>query len=101
MDAATFDELLGMLEHTIQKQNTVMRDTLSPRIKLAATIRFVATGACYADLQHLFRIHKRTLSKVIPEVCDAIYAKLKDKYLNVNISISYKFFKYIYFFTYR
>ena len=87
MDAATFDKLLGMVEHTIQKQNTVMRDSLSPRIKLAATIRFLASGACYADLQHLFRIHKSTLSKVIPEVCDAIYAELKDKYLKERIDI--------------
>ena len=61
-----------------------MRDSLSPKLKLAATIRFLATGACYADLQHLFRIHKSTLSKIIPEVCEAIYKHLKDKYLQVS-----------------
>ena len=47
-----------MIDNSIQKQNTVMRESLSPRIKLAVTIRFLATGACYTDLQHLFRIHK-------------------------------------------
>ena len=50
---------------------------LLPKIKLAATIRFLATGASYADLQHLFRVHKSTLSKIIPEVCEAIYSNLK------------------------
>ena len=33
------------------------------------------------DLQHLFRIHKSTLSKFIPEVCESIYNHLKYKYL--------------------
>ena len=90
MDPETFDELLAMIDNSIQKQNTVMRESLSPRIKLAVTIRFLATGACYTDLQHLFRIHKSTLSKIIPEVCEAIYTELKDKYLKVNVFISMK-----------
>ena len=84
MDSETFDELLGLVEHSICKQNTTMRDALEPRLKLAVTIRFLATGVCYTDL-HLFRIHKSMLSKIIPEVCDAIYAELKDRYLKVKI----------------
>ena len=79
-----FDELLYLIEGSIKKQNTVMRDALSPNIKLAATIRYLATGASYCDLQHLFRIHRSTLSLVIPEVCEAIYENLKDEYLQVS-----------------
>ena len=62
-----------------------MRDALSPSIKLAATIRLLATGASYTDLQHLFRIHKSTLARIIPEVCSAIYENLKDQYMQVSI----------------
>ena len=68
-----FDELLGLKRSSITKQNTVMRDALSPSIKLAATVRFLATGASCTDLQHLFRIHKSTLARIIPDVCSAIY----------------------------
>ena len=50
-----------------------MRDPIPARVKLAATIRFLSTGANYADLQHVFRIHKSTLSTFIPDVCKAIY----------------------------
>ena len=72
MDSETFDELLGLVGRSITKQNTIMRDALDLKLKLAVTIRFLATGTCYSDLQHLFRIHKSTLSKIIPEVCDAL-----------------------------
>ena len=87
-----FDELLGLIRSSITKQNTVMRDALSPSIKLAATIRFLVTGASYTDLQHLFRINKSTLARIIPEVCSAIYENLKDQYMQVSIFFTrYKF----------
>ena len=87
MGPDVFDELLCSVEAAIEGQNTAMRDAIPAKLKLAATIRFLATGACYADLQHLFRIHKSTLSKFIPDVCDAIYKKLKDRYLMVTMYI--------------
>ena len=59
-----------------------MSDPIPARVKLAAIIRFLSTGANYADLQHVFRIHKNTLSKFIPDVCEAIYTCLKEKYLS-------------------
>ena len=74
-----------------------MRHAIPANIKLAATIRFLDTGACYADLQHLFRIPNSTLSKITPEVCDAIYEKLKGVYLKVMLlsifTIMFKNFK--------
>ena len=83
MSQAAFDELLDMVEGDITKENTVMRAAVPAKIKLAATLRFLATGSTYADLQYTFRIHKSTLSAIIPEVCDAIYARLKGEYLKV------------------
>ena len=80
-----FEELVSLIDKSIEKERTVMRDPIPARVKLAATIRFLSTGANYADLQHVFRIHKSTLSKFIPDVCDAIYTCLKEKYLKVNI----------------
>ena len=45
-----FYELLREIEPSITKQNTVMQDSLPPDMKLAVTIRYLATGACYTDL---------------------------------------------------
>ena len=54
-----------------------MCDTIPATVKLAAAIRFLSAGVNYADLQHVFRIHKSALSKSIPDVCEAIYTCLK------------------------
>ena len=48
IDPPTFYELLKLIE---QKQNTVMRDAIPASLKLAVTIRYLSTGASYADLQ--------------------------------------------------
>ena len=37
-----------------------------------------------ADLQHLFRVHKSTLSKFIPQVYQAIYNQLKEEHRKVT-----------------
>lgn len=91
MSPDIFDELLSIVEPTIKKQDTVMRAALSPGIRLAATIRFLATGASYTELQHIFRVHRSTLGKLIPEVCDGIYKSLKEQYLKV------RFYVYLFF----
>ena len=76
----------------MQKQDTVLREAIPASMKLAATIRFLSTGSNYADLQHLFRIHKSTLSKFIPEVCEALYKQLKDNHLKVWYIFLYKWY---------
>ena len=53
----TFDELLKLIEADITKQNTVMRDAIPASLKLAVTIRYLSTGASYADW-----VHKSTLT---------------------------------------
>ena len=78
-----FEELLEMLNPLLKKEDTEMRESLCPKLKLAATLRFLATRACYLDLQHLFRIYKSTLSKIIPETCGLIYDPMKSRYLKV------------------
>ena len=39
----------------------------------------------YTNLQYQFRVHASTLSKFMPDVCDAIYRKMKNEYLRVGI----------------
>ncbi|KAF6198330.1 hypothetical protein GE061_008078 [Apolygus lucorum] len=73
MSPATFDELLHRLTPIITKQDTVMREALSPKIKLEVTLAFLATGASYRILQGMFRVSKPSISKLLPEVCEALY----------------------------
>ncbi|CAI6373664.1 unnamed protein product [Macrosiphum euphorbiae] len=81
MDEETYSLLLSLVSDTIQKQNTVMRNFISPHERLTATLRFLATGRSCTDLQYSTIISKPALSKIIPETCDAIYSALKDTYL--------------------
>jgi hypothetical protein len=36
------------------------------------------------SLQYMYRIHETTISRFVPEVCDAIYSALKNDYLRVS-----------------
>ena len=50
MTPDNFNQLLKLNETDIQKQNTHLRDGIPAEIKLAAMLRFLATGSNYADL---------------------------------------------------
>ncbi|KAF8777947.1 putative nuclease HARBI1 like protein [Argiope bruennichi] len=73
-----FNNLLCRISDTIQRQNTIMRGSLSAKIKLELTLTFLASGCSYRTLSHLFRVPKSTISSTIPEVLDAIYESLNE-----------------------
>ena len=57
-----------------------MGRTIAPELKVAITIRYLATESTLKDLQYQFRLNKSTISKFIPEV----YEALKYKYMKVD-----------------
>ena len=63
-----------------------MRKPISAEEKLAVTLRYLATGESYERLQYQFRIHKSTICKFLPDVCEAIYNELKSEYFNLPSS---------------
>ncbi|XP_030751259.1 uncharacterized protein LOC115878794 [Sitophilus oryzae] len=77
MSAADFRYLLDKIKFVIEKQNTHMRNSIPAAERLAITLRFLATGDSYHSLMYLFRIPVCTISRIIPEVCSAIYNVLK------------------------
>ena len=75
--------LTNLIEEDITRKNTHLRELIPATVKLAATIKFLATGENYPDLQYQFRVHQSTLGQFILEVCDAIFKKLKGTYTKV------------------
>ncbi|KAJ8946638.1 hypothetical protein NQ314_008810 [Rhamnusium bicolor] len=73
-----FDELLSKIGSVIQKQNTI-----PAKVKLEITLRYLAVGYSLYTLSSLYRVGKSTISKFIPEVCNAISIALKD-YMRVS-----------------
>lgn len=75
--------LLEKVGPSITKKTTFMREPVSPEVKLAITLRFLATGESYESLMYQYRVHKSTISKFIPKVCYEIYRILKDEYMRM------------------
>lgn len=85
MSSANFDELLAMVEPLIQKRDTNFHMAISAAERLTITLHYLATGNSFNSLQYLFRIPQCTISTIIPEVLDAIWTVLKDKYIRVSL----------------
>ncbi|CAG5058822.1 unnamed protein product [Parnassius apollo] len=74
----SFNVLLDRVTPDIQRSVTYMRCVLPAKVKLHAVLYMMAHGTSFRTMLHLFRVPKSTLSKMISEVCDAIYNALKD-----------------------
>lgn len=81
MDPETFHELLHRIAPRITKLDTNYRKALEPGLKLAITLRFLATGNSYKTLQYGFRVAHSTISVFIPQVCQAIIDEFSDEVL--------------------
>ncbi len=55
---------------------------MEPGLKLAITLRYLATGASYRDLAFAFRVAHNTISLFIPEVCQAIFEEYQAEMWN-------------------
>lgn len=72
MDPAMFHELLQRLTPRLQKQDTRWRQALQPGLKLAISLRFLASGETYHSLSYAFRVPHNTISGFVKEVMQAI-----------------------------
>ena len=76
-----FDELLARVGPRITKETTNMREPLSPGLKLAVTLRHLATGAQYEDMKFPWRVPANSISIIVREVCQAIVDEYLDELL--------------------
>lgn len=84
MSPVDFEFLLNLIEPIIRKQDTNYRESISPKERLAITLRFLATGDSFTSLMYLFKISKQSISTIVIEVCRALNEKLKHQ---VQVSI--------------
>ncbi|XP_039948597.1 protein ANTAGONIST OF LIKE HETEROCHROMATIN PROTEIN 1-like [Bactrocera tryoni] len=83
MNENNFNELLQLISPLIKKRDTCFREAIPASHRLVCTLRFLATGDSYKSLSAFFRIVPNTISKFVPEVCDAIYSQLRNTYLKI------------------
>jgi len=99
MENHLFHQLLNLVRPHIEKQNTVMRESISAEERLVATLRFLATGRSYEDLKFSSAISAQALGKIIPETCWAIYKVLRNKYLQVRQHLILHFYANIHLYV--
>ena len=94
-----------MVEPKIEKQNTRFREAIPAEVKLAITLRYLATGDSFTSLMYLFKVSKQFISSVLPGVLKAIieglqdYVKVKTFIIIINwlhlSNIIYQTYKYL------
>ena len=81
MDKRTFEKLLSFVQPHILKCNTNMRESIPPKLRLAITIRYLATGASCATLAFYFRVGHSTVCKIVHETSDTLWNVVQPIYL--------------------
>lgn len=79
VEPALFQELLTRIAPRIERQDTFMRKALEPGLRLALTLRYIATGDSYKSLEYAFRVANNSISRIVPETCEAIISEFQDE----------------------
>ncbi|KAF2885217.1 hypothetical protein ILUMI_20936, partial [Ignelater luminosus] len=67
MGMDTYMDLLSLVTPEILKKNIYMRRVITPHERLIATLRFLATGRSYRDLEFTTPVSKQSLSCIFPK----------------------------------
>ncbi|CAB3251505.1 unnamed protein product [Arctia plantaginis] len=78
MSEDLFEKLLNLASPYITKQDTHMRQAISPREKLAVTLRYIATGRSFRCLKTSCIISEAVISKAVISTCRAMMYVLRD-----------------------
>ena len=79
MPVAMYDELVDRLTARLTRETTNYRANLEPGLKVALTLRHLASGAKYRDMEFAWRVPHNTISIVVREVCQAIVDEFMDE----------------------
>jgi hypothetical protein len=82
MDESQFEFLVERLTQKIIKEDTTMRQCIKPHEMVCLTLRYLASGESFRSLEFQFRIGRKTVSKIVYDVCRAIFETLGPDHLN-------------------
>ena len=88
MSPERFDHLLELVKSITKKKRHQLTKSMPAAEKLAITLRFLAIWELQQSLNFSYRLGKATVSKIISEICKAIYTVLKDPYLLLLLLLS-------------
>ncbi|XP_072169416.1 putative nuclease HARBI1 [Diadema setosum] len=74
-----FAEMRDRLTPRLRKYDTWWRKSLEVGLKLAITLRYVATGDSYHSLMYMFYVPHNSISIIVREVCTAICEEYGDE----------------------
>ena len=77
-----FDAILDKIGWRIKKKSTFMREPLPPGLKLALTLRYLATGDNYHSVMYSYRVSHNTISLIVREVCTAIRQEYAEEFIS-------------------
>ena len=80
---ATFQYLCTELSPYISRKDTIMRKAIEMERRLGLVLWFLATGADFRTIAHLFGVSKSTVSLAIKEVCESLVKHLLPVYIQV------------------
>ena len=81
MSPESFEALFKLVEPYITKKSTKLRNPIPAKVRLAVTLRFLASGETQQSLSWSFRIGRATVSHIVRETCQAIWNVLSPVYL--------------------
>lgn len=82
VDPALFQEIVDRLTPRLKKKDTWYRKALPVGLKVAITVRHLATGDSYHSLMYSFRVPHNTISNLVVCVCEAIIAEYAEDVIN-------------------
>lgn len=83
MDPDLFDEILQRIRPQITRQTTWYRKPLPPDLKLAITLRLLASGNTYRELSYNFLVSESSMSLFVPVVLEAFIRAYKDEVMTL------------------
>lgn len=83
MNEDHFNHLVSLVSPLIKKEDTCMREAISPAERVALTLRFLATGESFHSLAFQFRIARHAISFIVDETCAAITEVIGKEFMQV------------------
>ena len=79
VDHGLFLQILERIKPHITRQDTNWKKALEPGLRLAITLRFLATGEAYKSMACNFRVGPNSISKLVPDTCEAIIKEFMEE----------------------